>query len=125
MRAQIIISVAVLTGLSLSGCVTSNGPAVLTGSDPAAHAEIEATVSKALNNENVTLAPDVLTTTSRLTIERKQHRSIANNPMQGRIMDRPDHFTLSKSGQQCILMHEETGETYPLSSVDCALIETD
>ena len=94
-------------------------PAVLTSQNAESHAELEGAVSQALDNKKVTLAENVLTESNTLIVELKQHSTIANNPIMGRRLDRPDHFTLNKTGNKCVLTHDESGAEYVLESAEC------
>ncbi len=107
----------VAASLVLGACETlpprKGAPAILSNPSAQTTAELNEVISKALHGARVTIAQDALTTESGLIIER------AFNQMAGRRMDRPDHFTLSLSGHQCILTHEETDTHYALKHAKC------
>ena len=121
-KTGMTIAVAVLG----AGCQTvppaKGEPALLVNASPKVTAEIQDVVSQALNGVKVTIAPDVLTTSSILAIERPEFRSPAGDPIMGRRMDMPDHFTLSKSNKKCVLTHEQTGTSYALKLARCAAV---
>ena len=98
---------------------TKGVPALLTNPSAKLMAHISDVVSKALHGSQVTIAPDVLTTNSSLVIELAGRGGLAGDPMMGRRIDRPDHFTLSLSGNKCVLTHEESGESYYLRGAKC------
>ncbi len=112
-----------------SSCATTSKPgvpAVLTDVDVDVLAELTDIVSRALSGASITLAPDVLSRKSTLYIERPIHRTMANNPAMGRRMDMPDHsdhFTLSKTGNTCLLTHAKSGVSYQLKKATCRVIE--
>lgn len=117
---------AIIGGALMSACqtmpATKGAPAVLTNPSEKLAGQINELVSKALNGANVTVAPDVLTTSSSLIIELAGRGGLAGDPMMGRRMDRPDHFTLSLNGNKCVLTHEEGGESYYLRGAKCKAV---
>ena len=94
-------------------------PALLTNPGPETLQEIEQTVSTALNDTKVTLAADALTKNSVLVIERGMQRSIDRPPVMGRDLGRPVRFQLVIDGQQCILVDQQSGQHWPLATVEC------
>jgi hypothetical protein len=119
LKSGLYASVPLIFGGCTTVANTENMPAVIVAPSAEAHAELEAIVSKAMNGAPVTLAAGSLTAKNTLIVERKQHRTISNDPLMGRNMERPDHFALHKTGGKCILTHEETGEVYELKSAEC------
>ncbi|MBL4870174.1 MAG: hypothetical protein JKX72_04395 [Robiginitomaculum sp.] len=108
--------------LLASSCATTlkaGEPAVITNSGDGVISELTEVVSEAMNGAKITLAHDSLSKTNTLFIERAPHKSLAHNPAMGRRMDMPDHFTLSKSGNACLLTHTESGKTYRLKKAKC------
>ena len=108
----------------LGGCSTmdfsKSEPALLAKSAGDIRPALKDAVSKALGGRRVALASNVLTTDSRLIIEPKMEpRDPFGNPMSGRLLGRPDHFILKTANGECALMHEKTGEYYPLPGVAC------
>jgi len=120
------MSLAMAAAIIGTGCQTvppsKGAPALLVNPSAKVTAEIQDVVSQALNGVKVTVAPDVLTTSSILAIERPEFRSPAGDPIMGRRMDMPDHFTLSKSYKKCVLTHEQTGVSYALKSARCEVV---
>jgi len=98
--------------------------AVLSKSSVDVRAEIAEAVSKALNGRKVLISQNSLMDTNRLIIERRSamHQGIS---VMTRDMPMPDHFRLMMTGTSCVLVHEQTGETYPLSRVACKPLKTD
>lgn len=97
--------------------------AVLTQKSAEAHQELEAVVSKALGVAKVTLATETLMGESTMSVQQAPRMGPDGNPIMGRIMKRPDTFTLHTDGKTCSLTHEESGNVYPLSSVLCERAE--
>jgi len=101
--------------LTLGACQTTADTvpveAQLTKSSPATTAILTQAVSKALGGRNITLAPNILTDSSKLIMDPKF--------VDDRSMERPDHFTLMKEGKTCYLVHEETSAKIPLAQVNC------
>ena len=123
-------SVAVVAAILGTGCQTvpptKGEPALLVNASPKVTAEIQDVVSAALNGTRVTIAPDVLTKSSTLSMEKPEFRSPAGDPIMGRRMETPadasDQFTLSKSNKKCVLTHEKTGVSYALRHVKCKAV---
>lgn len=119
--AQVTASaVVVLLGACRGAPVYEDVPAVIVDPDAASRAELRQVVSTALGGADVTLAPDTLTSDSRLSIERPAPRGIDAPPARGRDLGRPERFRLVLDGPQCVLVHERTGLRWLLLDTDCA-----
>jgi hypothetical protein len=94
-------------------------PAVLTNPSAQSISELQRVVRDALNGVPVRLAADALTHDSVLVIERAQARDAAGLPLNGRELDKPEHFLLVKRGAHCILIHQRTGKHWALRSATC------
>lgn len=94
-------------------------PAILSQKSAEAHRELETVVAKALGVAKVSLATETLMGESTLSVQQKPQMGPDGNPIMGRIMKRPDHFTLQTDGTACSLLHDESGKVYPLSSIIC------
>jgi len=119
-------SLAIAAAMIGAGCQTvpptKGDPARLVNPSAKVTAEIQDVVSQALHGVKVTVAPDILTTNSVVAIERPEFRSLAGDPVMGRRMDMPDHFSLSKSNKKCVLTHEQTGISYGLKYARCEVV---
>lgn len=116
----------VLAGtLWAGGCahVRHDVPAVITDPTEAGRAELRRVVSHALHGAPLTLADDALTRESTLIIEGAHPRDASGVPLVGRDTGRPERFRLVQDGSRCVLVHEATGERYPLESTTCAALE--
>jgi hypothetical protein len=109
------------TGALGAGCahVTHDVPAVVTDPTAESRAEIRRVVSQALHGAPLTLADNVLTRDSTLIVERARPRDESGVPLVGRDTGRPERFRLVKDGARCVLVHEGTGERYPLAATTC------
>ena len=98
-------------------------PAVLSETSPKVTAALGTAASQALGGVGVTLAPDVLTTSSTLVLETKIPQAIDRQRYTGLLNDRarpaPDVFKLMKAGSTCYLLHEESGKKMPLGNMKC------
>jgi hypothetical protein len=56
---------------------------------------------------------------STMSVQQAPRMGPDGNPIMGRIMKKPDVFTLQTDGETCSLTHEESGNVYPLSLVIC------
>ena len=121
-RHSAFLMVTVAASL-LAACSASNVqpdvPALRTSTSSESRAEIEQTISTAMNGVPVTIADDALTEESTLLIERSRSRSIERPPEPGRSMERPQHFQLIVDARQCFLVHEETGLRWMLPATEC------
>ena len=94
-------------------------PALLTNQGEVSHAEVQKTISAALDGAEVTLAADVFTSNSVVVIERGMIRGITRTPEMGRDLGRPSRFQLVTDGVGCIIVDEQSGIYWPLSNVEC------
>lgn len=107
--------------------MTSTGaPAAIMESTPAGRSDIEQAVTAALGKD-VLIADDALTESSVLIVERRIPRTMEGRIGSGRILDPPETFQLVLEGDQCVLVHDRTGEAYPLENTRCRVspAETD
>ncbi len=97
----------------------ADSPALIVDSSAASRMDLQSAVIRALGTADIALAPDALTTTSLLTIERTPARDSQGRLLNGRELGRPEQFTLVKSGERCVLIHAGSGMRIPLDSVRC------
>jgi hypothetical protein len=102
----------------LSACEPQ--PAVLTNPTAQSRAELSSVVSEALHGAPVRLADDALTQASTLVIERTMPRDAEGLPLNGRELEKPQHFRLIQHATHCILIQESTGKRWRLSAATCA-----
>ncbi len=118
------IGLTLIVGVSLAACATtdysSSADAVLSDSNESVRMELVRVTSEALNGRPVRIAPDALTATNRLIIEERDMIGPGGNPLSGRLLNKPDHFVLKKSGSQCVLYHEQGETYYPLENATCS-----
>lgn len=117
-RACAIIGLTILSGACNTVANAKSEPAILINPSAETQAELKDMISKALNGRSVRLAADSLTKDNRLIIDRAEHMR-SGNPIMGRKVEKPDHFYLMISGADCILRHEQSGETYVLKTAQC------
>ena len=113
-----IFTAAPISALALMACQTAPTssqlmPAMLMESSPETTALLSEAVSSALGGRKITLAPNVLMTGSKLTLDPKY--------VDSRSLQRPDHFILMKDGKRCYLQHEESGKMMPLGKLKCQI----
>ena len=122
-----MLLVLLLASTGLPGCRARaeprGAPAVITQPTAASRAELERVVSRAIaGGTPVRLAPDALTRDSQLIIERAQARDARGLPLNGRELQRPQHFRLLRRGSRCVLLHVETGKSYVLAHTSCRVL---
>ena len=105
---------------SLCAMTSTGAPAAIMESTPAGRTDIEQAVAAALGKD-VLIADDALTESSVLIIERRIPRTMEGRIGSGRILDPPETFRLVLEGDQCVLVHDRTGESYPLENARCRL----
>jgi len=109
--------------IALTGCQTmadaNDKAAIIVDPDDASRAALQSTLDGILNTV-VTIAPDALTDSSTLVIERSPPRSLQNPDAQGRNMDMPIQFRLVKNGADCILIDERDRSRHLLENTTCA-----
>jgi hypothetical protein len=115
--------------LGMAACASAPAatdvPAVLVSPTSEVRAELARTVSEAMGGAPVALADDALTRESTLTVERARRRGPDGTPAQGRETTRPHHFRLVKSGEGCVLVHDEEGRRFPLAGATCVPVASD
>jgi len=117
-RCAVPVLLSLLAGCASPG-VPADIPAVITDADAASRAELKGIVQTAMNGAPVMLAPDALTDSSTLSIERSAPRGIGAPPATGRMLGRPDMFRLVLDGPQCVLIHDQTGLRWLLMETRC------
>ena len=93
--------------------------AVLSNPSPESLLAVTKAVSTAIDGQSVKLASDSLTTTNILTVMTNTQSTMEQNPINGRIMQRPQHFQLMLRGTECFLVHDETAKEYILENIKC------
>lgn len=114
----------VLALAALPACSVMAGPwgapAIITHPTAASRAALEHVVSQELSGgAPVRLAADALTRESLLIIARAQARDARGLPLNGRELERPQHFRLLRRGSKCVLLHVETGKLRLLAHTTC------
>ncbi|ANB21555.1 MAG: hypothetical protein JXQ95_11165 [Alteromonas stellipolaris] len=81
--------------------------------------QIESKISSWFGGLKITLADDVFSESSLVSIERKAHMDERRLPIEGRHNNPAFTFTLLTDGKHCILRNNQTGETETLSGISC------
>jgi len=97
-------------------------PAVIAHPTAASRADLEHAVSQAFGGAPIRLADDALTRDSLLLVGRAQARDARGLPLNGRELERPQHFRLFRRGSRCVLLHVETGRSSRLMHTDCNVL---
>ena len=98
--------------------MSAAAPAAIMESTPEGRSDIQQAITAALGKD-VLIADDALTKSSLLVIERRIPRTLEGRVASGRILDPPETFRLVLEGDQCVLLHDRTGESYPLENARC------
>lgn len=94
-------------------------PAVLVAPDPAVQAELIAALSAMLGPAAISIAPDALTRTSLLTLERPEPGGGSERRATGRSLETPERFRLVASRDGCFLVHETGVDRVELHRATC------
>jgi hypothetical protein len=70
----------------------------------------------------VRLADDTLTRQDVLIVARAQARDSRGLPLNGRQIERPQHFRLLRRRSQCVLVHVESGKARVLRHTTCRML---
>ena len=81
--------------------------------------EIRDAVKKALPGRRILLANDAFTESSLLVIERQRHERLEGVRTSGAADEAPHRFRLVLDGQQCELVHLNTGKRHGLTRTRC------
>jgi hypothetical protein len=107
--------------LCASACQSTEGepvPAVLTGNDADALAEIVEKIATLLHTE-VTLSPTAFSQSSLVTLEHAVGSDPRGKAATGMVVERPEQFRLLWSADGCSLMRLRSGETLTLPHTSC------
>jgi hypothetical protein len=113
---------------ALAACASlaqPEGAALRVAPDEASQAELVRVVSAALGRASVAIAADALTRDSLLVIEPVPARDAAGQRLGGRDLGRPEHFRLLGRGEDCTLLHEQTGQRYELRASRCVVVRSE
>ena len=94
-------------------------PALRLESTPASTAEIRDVVENALPGRHILLASDALTESSLLVIERRRHERLEGALSAGVAGEAPQRFRLVLDGEECELVHVNTGKRHALTRTRC------
>lgn len=117
MRA--LLAAASLLALGCASIARTETPAVIVDPTTNSRAELLEIITSVLGRTDVMLAPDALTTTDVLLIERTPVRR-SGQRLNGREFGRPEQFQLVTDGSRCTLVHSGTGKRVPLKHTRCA-----
>ncbi|HAU92942.1 MAG TPA: hypothetical protein DCW59_11345 [Alteromonas sp.] len=110
-----------------SGCAQTSDnelyPATLVGLSNQQKVQIERVISEWFGGTKITLADDVFTKSSFVTIERRGHLDSQGRLVEGRNNNQAYSFTLYKKGTQCLLSNDGMGQKIVLDNLECVATE--
>lgn len=123
---------ATIVTMLLSACASSvaqaDRPAVLVAPNSAARDELLTAIRNALGNgfgnAPLTLADDAFIHDSAVSIERTPRRDANGQLLNGRVMEKPQRFTLYVRGSRCVLVQAGTQREWLLKHANCVPNET-
>lgn len=80
---------------------------------------IETKISDWFGGVKVTLADDVFSESSQVSIERKAHLDERRLPIEGRHNNSAFTFTLLTDGKDCVLRNDQTGDIEKIAEMTC------
>lgn len=108
---------------SAIGCATTKEvelhKAVTNGTNASQKQTIENTIGNWFGDIPITVADNVFSSASSITIERKAKVDSRGLPVEGRHDNPAYSFTLLSDGKQCLLRNDQTGELAKLENVKC------
>jgi hypothetical protein len=115
-----VLAVAPLLAPAACGTLAAQEqPAVIAVHTAESRAELARTVSAAFNGQPVTLADDVLTRESVLTLERTTPPGPQGRAATGRTLGAPAQLNLVLRGARCFLVRAADGREWELSETRC------
>ncbi|WP_232368928.1 hypothetical protein [Alteromonas sp. BL110] len=93
--------------------------AITNGTSASQKQTIENTISNWFGGVPISVADNVFSKASSITIERKAKVDSRGLPVQGRHDNPVYSFTLLSDGEQCLLRNDQTGELAKLENVKC------
>lgn len=121
-RAALLVLALVTLPACRAGAQPWGAPALITHPTAASRADLERAVSLALHGMAVRLADDALTREDVLIVARAQARDSRGLPLNGRVIERPQHFRLLRRRSQCVLVHVESGKARVLEHTTCRML---
>lgn len=123
MRYAAYVGASILTLSLMGGCMLTQSdeatPATLTSVSLSQKASIAEVISAWYGGIDITLADNVFTDSSELSIERKVHKDDRGLPIEGRHDNPVFTFSLLKQGEKCVLRNNQTGETQVIEGLSC------
>ncbi|MEO9944505.1 hypothetical protein [Paraglaciecola sp.] len=123
MKPNTLIIVASVIAWMLMGCVTKDtgllSEALLEQPSRESRQAMEVVIGEMLKGRPIKLADTVFSKKSRLTVERRQSAPNSNNVLNGREIPAIDSFTLFLNNGQCMIRHNQTGQTRFVENVKC------
>ena len=113
MRAALLV----VSAMGVAGC-KDVVPAVIVDPTDASRQALQNAVNAAFNTD-VMIAPNALTDSSVLYVERRELLDADGTPLQGRHRDTPFEFRLVTDGSNCILVDQRDGSRHILADTRC------
>lgn len=112
-----------LSGLIMAGCqsITEEKlkPALLESVDQSSHAQIEQVIKDEFGSQELRIAESAFIQRSSVTIMMQARRTVDNQNLQGRDMQKPMRFKLMKSSSNCYLVLDSNSKSWKLPGVTC------
>ena len=119
MRTVVPASLVAAACQSVGSDEPADVPALRLESTPASTTEIRDVVENALPGRRILLASDAFTESSLLVIERRRHERLEGALSSGVADEAPQRFRLVLDGEECELVHLNTGKRHALTRTRC------
>jgi hypothetical protein len=117
-----VVSLSACTGAPAQSNADETVSAVIVNPTDRSRASLHNVVRKALSRESVLLSDEALTEDSVLVVEPQRIRDSAGQLLTDSSV-RVERFQLLKRGDECLLVHERTGQRYSLAETTCVAKE--
>lgn len=118
--SALCLSIATLLTACGSFRISSAQPAIISNPSAEVKAELTEKISLALNGTQILLANDAFTTSSQLTLTRKQHQTLQHGITMGRSVEHSAMiFELVKHNNHCYVVHAAKQTRFKLEKSKC------
>jgi hypothetical protein len=124
MKIHLLANIALLTSV-LPGCLAHTTEpnaktqhALLVAPNSVAVARV---IANLLQSPKVHLADDVFINSSKVTLDRLQHKDPYGNTMMGKQLNMPDQFELLMTDKQCFVRHINSDAMEAVAGVECKI----
>ncbi|NKF49189.1 hypothetical protein G3R49_01180 [Shewanella sp. WXL01] len=94
-------------------------PALVAKATDKGHLELSQAIASLLEIESVRIAKSAFTQSHQITLEHAAHKDANGNPIMGRVMSKPEQFSLFIEFGQCVVRRDSNLKTVVLKQTQC------